>query len=400
MIPFEELKPFARTERQLEYINAATETGSIRKAAKKLTVSYQTVQKAIAQVRKYAEHRGNLGDLKEKGLVPDGFYAETSVKRRLNPKTGDMQVVEDWTKSRIDKELREQQFRAIIEGLNYELKPARPKKRRKPANDQMASAIILGDAHIGVLTHAVETMAEDYNIDKAVKDIMDAIDYLVDLAPPSEEGWFINVGDFMHSTDSRHVTPMSEARLDMSARHNLVLKEAAKLVRYCVDKMLTKFNTVRVINARGNHDEDAAYALNLYLQGIYENEPRVIVPDNFSRFHFIEFGINLIGVNHGDKMNHQRLADVMTRNMAEAWGRTRNRLWMIGHIHHKQKIGIDSGVTIESFNTLSAVDYWHAASGYQADRNVTMITFHKEHGEVNRMTPDIEMIRAMAQEEQ
>jgi hypothetical protein len=160
--------------------------------------------------------------------------------------------------------------------------------------------------------------------------------------------------------------------------------------------MLTKFKKVIVINARGNHDNDTAFALNMFLQGIYEKEPRVEVQGNRAKFNYIEFGKCLIGVNHGDKINTSRLVGTMTKMQAEAWGRTTFRRWWIGHIHHKTKQETDFGCMVESFNTLVPLESWHAACGYGAERRITMITLHKEFGEVSRLEPSIEMIRAMS----
>jgi len=221
------------------------------------------------------------------------------------------------------------------------------------------------------------------------------IDYCVDCAPASEEGWFINVGDFMHANDTKNQTPESGAILDMSARQNQVMRAAGTLIRYSIDKMLTKFKKVIVVNARGNHDKDAAFALNMYIEGVYENEPRVEVRGNDAKFTFIEFGKCLIGINHGDRINASRLAGVMTRLAAPAWGRTNFWRWWVGHIHHKTKQEHDSGVTIESFHTLAPVDNWHSASGYGAEQRITMITLHKEYGQVNEISPSLAMLRAI-----
>jgi hypothetical protein len=160
--------------------------------------------------------------------------------------------------------------------------------------------------------------------------------------------------------------------------------------------MLTKFEEVLVINARGNHDLDAAFALNMTIQAVYENDSRVTVQGNDSKFNFIEFGKNLIGIHHGDGINHNRMAGVMTKTMAEAWGRTTNRRFWNGHFHHKQMVEHDSGITFEIFHTLAPNDAWHAASGYGSESRVTMLTLHEEFGEVNRMSPSLEMLRAIA----
>jgi len=309
-----------------------------------------------------------------------------------------MEVIEDWTKSRRDKGLTDDMLKAWVEGLSSEIIPA--KKTKKPHKNKdlsadLASAVIFGDAHIGMLAHAIETLERDHDLETATADIRAAIDYCVDCAPPSKQGWFINVGDFTHADTTKGETH-NGTRLDMAARHNQSLKAAAAVIRYAIDKMLTKFEEVLVINARGNHDLDAAFALNLTIQAVYENEPRVTVEGNDSKFNFIEFGQNLIGVHHGDGINHNRMAGMMTKTMSQAWGRTKHRRFWNGHLHHKTMLEHDSGITFEVFHTLAPNDAWHSGSGYGAESRVTMITLHSEFGEVNRMSPSLEMLRAIA----
>lgn len=389
--------PFCKTDRQREVLEAVIEAGSNRKAAKKLGIGTRTVDRIVVAVRKEAEHHGLLGDHKKNGTVPEGFYAETSVMRKLNPETGEMEVYMDWTKSRLDKKLQEQAFLAFIEGLSINIKPAKPvKETRNRYADDMATAIVFGDPHIGMLAHAVETMAEDYDLAKSITDLKASIDYCVDIAPPSAEGWFINVGDLTHANDVSHVTPGHGHSMDMAARHNQTLRATGAFMRYAIGKMLTKFKTVKVINARGNHDRDAAFAANFYLEGVYENEPRVTVFGNDSKFNFLEYGNSLFMINHGDGINDNRLAGTMTRLASEAWGRTRYHRILTGHIHHKTRREHDSGAVIESFPILPPVDAYHSDHGYGAERGVTMFNIHKEFGPFDRCEFPIEMIRAIA----
>jgi len=391
-----ELLPFCKTERQSEVIETLLKTGSQYKAAKVLDVHRSTIRDCLRTIQGYSEKRGLLGKMKEEGVVPPGYFAETSVQRRLNEKTGQLEVVADWTKSRIDKNtLKESEHLALIEGLSTQIVKAKSvKASTKKITNELVSAVIIGDAHIGSLAHAVETLGEDHDLETATEDIRAAIDYLIDVAPASETGWLINVGDFIHVNDHHNNTYGSTPQ-DTSANFSVVLRAAGLTLRYCVDQMLTKFRNVVVVNARGNHDLSSALALNLYMQAVYENEPRVQIPDNDAKFHFIEFGECLIGINHGDKINASRLAGVMTRNAAEAWGRTSFRRWWLGHIHHKITEEHDSGIVLESFNTLAPIDAWHSGAGYGSEQRITMITLHKKFGEVQRVSPSLEMIRTL-----
>ncbi len=393
---YEALLPFCSTATQRETVEAVIEAGSHNKASKELGVHRSCVDRRINALTKDAEKRGLLGQHKEQGTVPAGFYAETSVKRKRNEETGQMEIIEDWTKSKLAKGLEREAYESFIEGLSRNITPAKPRKAHVGrVNPDLAQAIIIGDAHLGMIAHAVETLVEDADLDTVTADLRAGIDFLVDCAPPSAEGWLVNVGDFTHA-DNTNNTTTGGTKQDVGARQFETMERAGQLMRYAVEKMLTKFPKVRVINARGNHDYETGFALNMFLRGVYENEPRVEVPSNRAKFHFIEWGKCLIGVNHGDKINTPRLVGTMTKIMAEAWGRTTYRRWWIGHIHHKTAQETDFGVRVESFNTLAPLESWHAECGYGADRTMTMISLHKEWGETFRMEPDVMMLRAMA----
>ena len=240
------------SDRQTEIISALIDKkGVLSQAAVKVGVSRQAVQQCVKLVIKTAGLRGELGPHKAAGTVPEGFYAETSVKRRLNPETGVMEVIEDWTKSRLDKTKAEEGYRHFIDGLCADITPTKPVKfSKKSINPHLATAIVFGDAHIGMLAHAIETMAEDVTLASSTADLRAAIDYCVDCAIPSDEGWFINLGDFVHVCGTKNTTH-NGTQQDVSANHNQVMRAAAAVIRYCVDQMLTKFKTVTVVNARG-----------------------------------------------------------------------------------------------------------------------------------------------------
>ena len=389
---FHALREYCETTRQKEVFDSLVTTQNITRTALHVGGTRQAMQSVIAAVEKRARLRG--WDPSMDLTHPAG--AGLNLKRVSTNYNSDGDINQQWVIYEPEKEAQDLAYRAYIEGLMQNLKPVKATKPNKlDYTSELASAIVFGDAHLGMIAHAVETLGAEHDLDTALADIKSAIDYLVDCSPAQEEGYFINVGDFTHTNDFSNTTPGHGNMMDVGQRHSQTMRAAGAIIRYCISRMLTKFKTVRVINARGNHDYDAAFALNMFLEGIYEDEPRVEVLQNDSKFNFIEFGNTLIGVNHGDKINALRLAGVMTRMQSEAWGRTKYRRWFLGHIHHKVVQEHETGVTLESFHTLAPIDAWHAESGYGAESRVTMITFHREFGEVNRMSPSLDMLRAL-----
>jgi hypothetical protein len=390
---YSELRPFCTTVRQMEIIDCLVAEGSQGRACKALGVNARGIERVLARIRKEALKRGFDPEHQLTHPAAPG----NQIQRISTNYDADGEVKQQWVIQKPGAEAQEEAYRAFVEGLSEEVKRAKPQKisAKKTLNSDLASAIIFGDAHIGSLAHAAETNGPDHTLETATADIRAAMDYLVSCATASNEGYFINVGDFLHVCSSANTT-VGGTKQDVSANFSQVMRAGATVIKYAINKMLTKFENVTVVNARGNHDGDAAFALNLIIEAYYENEPRVTVLANDSKFNYIEFGNCLLGITHGDKINHSRLCGVMTRDQAPAWGRTTFRRWITGHFHHAQVKEHDAGVTIETFATLAPSDAWHASSGYGAESKATLITYHREHGEVMRMAPSINLIKAQS----
>jgi hypothetical protein len=385
------LQQFCETDRQTEIIKNLIDTDSLTKTGVLLGISRQAVQNTLKTIKKKARLRG--WDPEADMTRPGG--EGIGLKRVSTNYDEDGAIRQQWVIFEPGKEEQGQQLIEFLEGLKAEIKPTKKSKVPKGKfKKDLLSAIVIGDGHLGMLADKEDNLDEEFNIEIATADLCAAIDFLVDSAPNAEEGMLVNVGDFLHHDDTKNRTPGHGNPLDVCTRHPKALRIAGATLRYCIDRMADRFKKVRVINAAGNHDPGSAIALSMFLEGVYEKDPRIIVEPTHSKFYFLEFGVNLIGVTHGDQIPANRLAGVMTRLASEMWGRTKYRRWWVGHIHHKQKLALDAGCTVESFNTLAGTDAWHAASGYGGERGIEMITLHKEFGEIARLSPSLEMIRA------
>ena len=393
MNEYQDLIKFCKSPRQIEIFNSLVKTGNQAQSARDLEISYRSIKEVVLRVRTYALRRGFDPQHDLTHSLPQGM----GLARVSTNYNAEGQINQQWVIQKPGKEHEEEALRAFVEGLTQEIKPVNPKvpKSTKNRSKELVSAVVIGDAHIGMLAHAVETLGEDVTLESATADLRAAIDYLVDCAVPSTDGWLINLGDWLHVANSHNTTHGGTAQ-DVSANFSQIFRAGAATLRYCIDKMLTKFDTVTVVSALGNHDADGAFAMGVVMEALYEKEPRVIIKQPEAKFHFLEWGKCLVGVHHGDKINANRLAGTMTRIAGEAWGRTTFRRFYVGHIHHAHSKEDDSGVTIESFNTLAIQDKWHASSGYGAEQKITMITLHKEWGEVSRMSPSLNLVRASA----
>ena len=391
-INYTNLLPYCKTPRQLEVLESLVITNSQKKTSEALGISENKIYRHVRKIKDQGIARGYEPSFDLTKPIAPGM----SISRVSTNYDDDGQIKQQWVIQKPEKENEEAALRAFVEGIMDEIKPIKAKKQvRKNYSQELVSAVVIGDAHIGSLAHAVETMGEDQTLESATADLRAAIDYLVNCAVASENGWLINLGDWIHVASSHNTTHGGTAQ-DVSANFSQIFRAGAATMRYCIDRMLTKFEKVTVVSALGNHDQDAAFAIGMVLEAVYEKEPRVIIKQPESKFHFLEFGQCLIGVHHGDKINANRLCGTMTRLAAKAWGRTQFKQFWLGHIHHRTVQEHDTGVVLESFNTLAPTDKWHAQSGYGANQSITMITLHKEFGEVSRMSPSLNLVRAHA----
>jgi hypothetical protein len=335
----------------------------------------RSIQRTIQRIKKRAARAGYAPEHDMTRTTPEGF----SVKGVSTYYNRDGEAIGQWVKTSRDAEDQAERMREFVAGLMAEIEPAeaRPLKRRGH-NDELLTAIFIGDAHIGMYAYGKETGHTDFDSDIATEQLRDAIDYLVDRAEPTETGLLVDVGDFMHANGA-HDTTFAGTPLDVDTRHDAVLKKAAMVMRYMIDRMLTKFKKVVVVVAKGNHNTDSAGAVRLALDFFYSREPRVNVLDTTGFYHYVEYGKWLLGIHHGDKQKPEALAGSMARDMAEAWGRTTSRMWCVGHFH-KDAVKTLPGVKYKVFGALPPPDSWHAANGYAGDGEMEMLTLRKSGG--------------------
>ena len=123
----------------------------------------------------------------------------------------------------------------------------------------------------------------------------------------------------------------------------------------------------------------------------FARNPRVNILSSAGKFFFYEFGSVLLGVTHGDTGKPAKLAGVMAADQPEAWGRTKHRHWLTGHVHNESRLEM-AGVTWETFRTLAPTDAWARAAGYRSGRDMQSIVYHRKHGEIGRHRFDVAML--------
>lgn len=362
-------------------VAAWRKTGSHRGAARERGIGKSSVQRHLAA----AADRGLLDPNEWTNPVPPGFHV-----RGVSSLTDDEgNVKAQWTIARKDNEQREDIVAAMRDAFR-DLEPAEPAPISPTAgygSKDLLGVIPIADLHIGMYAWAAETGA-NYDTRIARRLLLGAVSDLLARMPLADTVAILNLGDFFHIDDDSARTRKSGNPLDMDTRFAEVIRIGVDLTIATIQKALERHKTVIYRALPGNHDEYAKIGLEIAVAKYFENEPRVIVDMDPSRFFVYEFGRVMLAATHGDMVKAEQMPGVMAGKWPEIWGRTQHRHALLGH-QHKSKRGPRSdenfGATWEIFETVAAKDAWNAAMAHLSGRALTAIVYHRDDGEWMRI---------------
>jgi hypothetical protein len=296
------------------------------------------------------------------------------------PKTFTNYQVKVWLKRKIAK-VQEKAVDALIKKLNSSTIKI-PRHSRQENEVLIVPGLV--DMHFGLLAWGKETGEGDYDLkiaeDLYVKAMSQAIDSLVG----ETIGCFlVPVGsDFFHINSPDNATPKSHNPLDVDSR----LIKVFEVGQYAVIKAIERCRQVAPVKVAwvpGNHDPETSYYLCKVIQSYYRNDPNVEVDVGPQMRKFHKWGLNLIGMTHGDEEPHKSLPIIMADSCPQWWSEIKNKEWLIGHTHKKKEmsfVSIDSfgGTVIRYLPSLCKIDQWHYRKGYVgANRAAEVYTYTK-----------------------
>lgn len=339
--------------------------------------------------------RNRINNYKRKGLLPlssgntvdsGQFLKGTSTLYDANGN-----IKQQWVKTDSAKENALEAFEHLISNLANTIPPL--PVVRSPLPDQLDDLLTLypiGDAHIGMLSHAEET-GDNHDLSICRANHTKAIKLAVDQALPSKEAFIIDCGDFLHADDSSNTTPRGNNPLDVDGRFHKVLDVACSIAETMILTALTKHTKVYWRSAHGNHNPHTSVMISKYLQGRFKNYDNVVIFHSPAMYFYHQFGKNLLGITHGHTCKPDKLGELMAVDCNDIWSTTEHRYWILGHVHHTQVKEYPSCV-VETFRTLTPKDAWHASMAYRSKQDMKVITLHKEYGEVARNSVSIALV--------
>lgn len=347
--------------------------------------SYTTIENKDGSTRSAQKVVRDGGERSDFPYVPD----PKAIKFTTTNLDANQRVTSQWVREEKEAQERAKLWADYAEEL---LKPVIPAGKTVEwdvsplvkAKDQCA-VYPIGDYHVGMLAWGAETRSDSYDLKVSEALLQEAAETLMDAAPPCETAVLAFMGDFVHFDSFRPETAKSRNLLDADSRFGKVGRTAMRVVRHVIAAARRRHRHVHVIWLRGNHDESVAELIKMFLGMFYEGEPGITVDTSPSHFSYYEYGNNLMGFSHGDKLKPEKTPMVMANDMAEAWGRCSERIIFQGHIHKETRTD-QYGVALETVPVIIPNDAYAADAGYRSRRAMQVIIFDREYGEIERHT--------------
>lgn len=328
---------------------------------------------------------GDEGDLvPESGSfpAPDGMYVR-SVSTLVDGQTG--VVKQQWVKA--DK-LKEDMFLAMVEASLRAAERVTPRAEisapMSAVDADLAQLYTVTDYHFGMLAWKRETGdAWDLAIAKAC--LLAVFKGMLAAAPSAAVGILNQLGDCLHFDGLKALTPEHGNLLDADSRYQKVVEVVVEVLCTIVDMMLAKHDSVVLYMHEGNHDQAGSVWLRVLFSTLFKNNPRVKVETSPLPYVAMQFGVNMLAFHHGHLSKNEALPLLFATKFPAMWGATTKRVAHTGHRHHED-IKEHPGMKVNQHATLAAPDAHSARGGWESQRQIVSITYHKARGEIIRST--------------
>lgn len=384
---YKTLAGYASTHRQTEVMNLLAEHLSQTKVAELLNVTSVTVCLTLKAVEKRAAKRGFAPDHNMTQVAPEGFAVKGT--STLYDQDGNAKI--QWVKTNQSQEQQLEAMKEASQAFIDELPKAEPVRHSgNYHNANLLNQYTVTDYHLGMKAWAKEA-GDDWDTDIAEKLLVDWFATAIELSPNAQTAILAQLGDFLHWDGVDAVTPASGHLLDADTRFQRIIRVAIRVTRKIVEMLLEKHGNVHIIMAEGNHDPASSMWLREWLRAHYDDEPRITVDDSARPYYCYEHGETALFYHHGHKRKLANIDSVFAGLFREVFGRTKHAYAHMGHLH-----SVDMKETnlmiVEQHRTLAAPDAYAARGGWLSGRDAKVITYHKEFGEVGRLSISPDMV--------
>jgi hypothetical protein len=307
---------------------------------------------------KYEQYRRQNTDLGE----VDGMYLKGISRNIANG-----QVWERWLLNKDEKEIYEllkQELKESITPLDI------PAPSLSKTNKPHALMIMLADHHFGKLAFGYKD--QDWSLETARDVWQKAISYHISAHTENIEKIILPLGnDLLHTNNDTNSTKKGTP-MEVSSNFHFLYQFVRDVVTSSIVS-LAKYAPVEVVMVQGNHDHDAIFRLGDWLEGCFSNTDAVTVNNLPYNRKYCEYGSNLLGFAHGEKVNAKDIHNAIFADVPDKSARAKHRMFFLGHLHKNWKAKMATwsqqrdehmGTTVEICPSLTVTDMWHSSNLY------------------------------------
>lgn len=380
------------TPRRKQVLEAvARNKGNKSAAARELGLARATVNQHV-----HLELNGETRN--GKGQVTSQSFGRPLADRPMDPslilkgqsilRTGeDGRALLWWDKGGLDAEKRIVLYESLKEAFKEAKAPVLPAARDLHVQEDQLTYYPLADQHVGLLGWGKET-GEDYDLAIGRQRLQACSTRLIQRSPASRLALIANLGDWYHIDDTQNATPTSGNRLDADGRFQKITRMGVDMMVDVIEKAALKHERVMVVNLPGNHDPHSRIILDTALWMRYREHPRIHVIDTVRDFYYHRFGVNLLGMTHGDKLKPQDMFNTFTNH--EAWSETFFHNFYYGH-YHAERVKVIGDARIMCVPSISGRDYWTTGKGWNGPRYLFAETFDLNEGPIGSHQVNVTM---------
>lgn len=369
---------YTRNPYQQAVVQAVVDFGSYKAAADALGITTKAVRRVVERVR----------EAYRDGDVENNTGIAINASSALVDADGNVRM--QWIKPDNNIQKQRAMFDAMLEKLPR-LKPAAPTHKGAWVNDdELVNVYIITDYHLGMLAWHEET-GDDWDLEIGEKMLLEFFRHAIEESPRAERCIFAQLGDFLHFDSFEALTPASKNLLDADTRFAKLVRSAIHVLRQVIEMLRTKYQSVHIIMAEGNHDPASSIWLREMFATMYEDVSDVRVDVEVSPYYYYEMNNTVLFFHHGHKAKMEKLPEVFAAKYPLEFGSAKYRYAHCGHYHHSKVIECGTMV-VEQHQTLAAPDAYAARGGWFSQRGAQVITYHSEFGEWGRITVRPEML--------
>lgn len=362
------------TDRQRQALDLyVNQKKPLREVAEILGVNYSSARRLIQRAMKWdnldekiKDHLRSRGWKEEEGLssLHSGWLKSDTESLYFMVGQDDPLPIED--------------LAGMLREVFEDLTPAPKIQPPEHSHRGMVGVFAGGDFHVGARTEAIKGGVR-FDREEALRRIRRGFSELYADMPECEEGLIIDNGDCTHANDSKDATPKSGNRLKVDGSYFENMKAFIEVADWRIQMALKKFDRVTYRANKGNHDPDAAVAINIALEQRYKENDRVKVVANDDDFFVYQKQDLFLAFHHGHGLKPRELAENLPYRFTAEFGRSKIHYLFTSHYHH-DKADTFGGLRWRQLPSVCSLDDHGAMMGYADTAGLVAFLFDTRRG--------------------